>query len=142
MYNDTVTIFNRRGDMWYPTTLHGVDFNGDKASINAHYGYESSDAAKLHIRYKMTEEGMVVDDHIFLKPKEYADLFNPAGYFTLAAGEGFSFFTVGEFADGEISDDDYMTGFYDYMNNNRDDVYAVTSVAVYSVIPHIEVVGK
>lgn len=142
MYNDTVTIFNRRGDMWYPTTLYNVDFNGDKASINAHYGYESSDAAKLHIRYKTTEEGIVAGDSFFLRPKVYDNLLDPAGYFTLAAGEGFSFFVVGEYGNEAVSDDDYTTGFYDYMNANHDDVYAVTSVAIYSVIPHIEVVGK
>ena len=37
MYKDTVTIFNRfknkSGDTWYPSILHNVNINLDKATI-------------------------------------------------------------------------------------------------------------
>ena len=42
-----------------------------------------------------------------------------------------------------VVDDDYRDGFYQYMNNNRDNVYKITSVGgPYTVIQHFEILGK
>jgi hypothetical protein len=41
-----------------------------------------------------------------------------------------------------IKDDDYgREGFYNYMNDRYDYVFAITKVAEYSVIPHFEIMG-
>lgn len=55
MYGDTVTFFcfyhSMLGDMWYPSVLHNVDLNMDKAHIIAKYGEGSADNAILHVKY-------------------------------------------------------------------------------------------
>ena len=41
-----------------------------------------------------------------------------------------------------IDDSIYDEGFYNYMNARYGDIYAVSNVAIYSVIPHFEVMAK
>lgn len=54
-----------------------------------------------------------------------------------------SFFWEGEWTGGTISDGDYRNGFYQYMNENKDNVFKITSVGgPYTLIPHFEILGK
>ena len=56
MYKDTITLFNyfesKQTDtyLWFPTVLHNVDLNLDKAAILAKTGEKSQDNAILHVR--------------------------------------------------------------------------------------------
>ena len=120
MYTDTITLFCRHEDKkkdvtWYPHVLHGVNLNMDAAAIVAKYGAESQDSVALNIRY--TSENSLKE---------------------------FDFFYAGEWPDeSPVSDSEYgIDGFYDYMNAKCDYVYAITSVAQYSVIPHFEIMAK
>lgn len=153
MYNDTITLFNRYesklGDMWYPTVIHGVNLNIDKAAIVAKMGAESGDSAILNIRYTHDGEGnKMVGEKQWKPPKEWDRQTNDMlpETLTFTAGTNFDFFYVGEWPDdAPISDEDerYMPdGFYNYMNKWYDYVFAITSVAEYSVIPHFEVMAK
>ena len=141
MYRDTITLFNYYNGNWYSTVLNNVDLNADRAAILARYGAESSDRAQLHVAYQLTADGTVkIGSNKYVKPESYT---GAAGTITFASGNLFSFFS--SFAwDGEavISDDDYEAGFYNYLNSLSGEVYAVSSVAMYSVIPHFEVMGK
>ena len=151
MYKDTVTLFNRyatkdRKIVWYPTVLHGVNLNVDKASIVAKYGSNSQDNAVLNVKYHSGDDAMMVGDKRYLFPKEWSkqteDTLVESLTFTTGKEE-FDFFYEGEWeSDEPILDDDYKSGFYSYMNNNYDNVFAITSVSKFSVIPHFEVVGK
>ena len=151
MYKDTVTLFNRyttedRKIVWYPTVLHGVNLNVDKASIIAKYGSNSQDNAVLNVKYHSGDDAIMVGDKRYLLPKEWSKQTEDtlAESLTFTTGkEEFDFFYEGEWESGEpILDDDYTSGFYSYMNNNYDNVFAITSVSKFSVIPHFEVVGK
>lgn len=151
MYSDTVTIFNRKrgecgqGDTWYPSVLHNVNLNADKASILAKYGAEASDNAILNIRYRIDGEKKIVGEKPWLSPKVWQQSDDPAMSLTFVNGEAFDFFWLGEWSGGIVSDADYdeFVSFYDYMNRTYDCVFAVTKVAgPYSVIPHFEIVGK
>ena len=66
MYNDTITLFNRKesrsGDTWYPTVIHGVHLNMDKSAILAKYGAEAQDSASLHIRYIQDGEKKMIGE--------------------------------------------------------------------------------
>lgn len=145
MYKDTVTIFNRKkgseGDTWYPVILHGVNLNKDKGEIFRRYGASATDNAILNARYEQSGNTILIDGKTWKSPKEWAKLTSPAGYVTFAAGD---FFWDGEWSgttplyDGTYGDQ----SFYDYMLSNYDDVFMVTSVGYFSVIPHMEVVGK
>ena len=41
-----------------------------------------------------------------------------------------------------INDDDYRNGFFEEVKKEYDYVFAITSVAKYTVIPHFEITGK
>ena len=45
-------------------------------------------------------------------------------------------------ADGPIDDDDYPKGFFNHMNKAYDDVFAITNVAKFNLIPHFEIVAR
>lgn len=149
MYNDTVTLFcryeSRLGDTWYPTVLRNVNLNMDKAAIIAKYGAESQDNAVLNVRYHITNDGKMVGNKIWLSPKEWDRQTNDklSETLTFTDGQAFDFFYVGEWPNqNPISDDDYLDDFYNHMKKNYDYVFAITSVAFYSVIPHFEIMGK
>lgn len=151
MYRDTVTLFNRyttkdRKIIWYPTVLSGVNLNVDKASIVAKYGSNSQDNAILNVKYHSGDDTVMVGDKRYLLPKEWnkqtEDVLAESLTFTTGKEE-FDFFYEGEWESEEpILNEDYTSGFYSYMNNNYDNVFAITSVSRFSVIPHFEVVGK
>lgn len=137
MYEKTITLFNRRRrngtDTWYPTVISNVDLNVDAAAIRKAYGAESNDRAKLHIRYSDN----LVGGKTYYLPKDW----DGEGV-TFHDGELFDFFWMGEWSgNSPIADEDYTSGFYDYMRKNNDMVFAITSVARYDCIPHFEIMG-
>lgn len=151
MYKDTVTLFNRyttkdRKIIWYPTVLHGVNLNVDKASIVAKYGSNSQDNAVLNVKYRSKDDVVTVGGKRYLFAKEWNKQTEDvlADSLTFASDkEEFDFFYEGEWeSDEPILDGDYTSGFYSHMNKTYDNVFAITSVSKFSVIPHFEVVGK
>lgn len=148
MYSDTVTIFNRYesrlGDMWYPTVLRGVNFISDRSAIVQKYGEQSKDNAVVNVRYDNVNGKDFVDGKEYFQPKEWDRQTNDrlSETITFTPGEKFDFFYIGEYSEEPIYDDDYVEGFYDYMNSTFDGVYAITSVAKFDLIPHFEITGK
>ena len=143
MYLDTITLFVRNtvdGELfWRPVVIGNgyADFNADRSLILATYGENSQDTAKLHLRYDV---GEIVDGWQYVLPKEWN---GAKGTFTIQSGNDFSFFWVGEYEVAEdIADSEFRDGFYNFFNKTHDEVYAVTSVAKYSVIPHFEVMAR
>ena len=148
MYKDTITLFNRlrgrEGDTWYPTILRGVNLNIDKGAIAEKYGSDTQDNAVLNVRFTKTDSGIMIGNKLFLPPMQWQRSNTPGNYITFASGTGFDFFHVGEWEQlTPILDDNYgdLT-FYDFMLQNYDFVYAVTSVSYFDVIPHIEVLAR
>lgn len=147
MYNDTITLFCRKpgkrgqGDIWYPTIIRNVNLNIDRAAILAKYGSEAQDNAVLHIRYTMDGGNILVSGKPWMPPKEWG---GTEDSLTFTSGNDFDFFWLGEWGGGVAMDSDYKTdvGFYNYMNRTKDYVFAITSVAMHSVIPHFEIMGK
>lgn len=143
MYLDTITLFVRKTVddtlYWTPIVIGNgyADVNADHALMLATYGENSQDSAKLHLRY---DDGDLVDGWQYLPPKEYS---GAVGTFTIQSGNDFSFFWRGEYEVTEpIADDGFRDGFYNFFNRTHSEVYAVTSVAKYSVIPHFEVMAR
>ena len=148
MYSDKITLFNhyksRLGGMWYPTVIHNANLLIDKAAIIAKYGAESNDNAILNIHYDLVDGQIMVDGKPYLPPKEWDAQTNDllAGSITFTSGKDFDFFMLGEYPTTKpIADDDYIDGFYNHVNSEYDFVFAVTSVAKYSAIPHFEIMG-
>lgn len=149
MHDKTITLFNhyksRLGDMWYPTVINGVNLLIDKAAIMAKYGAESKDNAILNIHYQIVDGQIMVDGKLYLPPKEWErqtnDLLSES--ITFASGTDFDFFMLGEYENiSPIADDDYVDGFYNYINDNYDYVFAITSVGgPYTTIPTFQIMG-
>lgn len=152
MFTDTITVFNYYKDSlknvtWYPTVIHGVNLLIDKAAIVAKYGAESKDNALLNIHYQTVDGQIMVDGKPYLPPKEWERQTNDKlpETITFASGTGFDFFMLGEYPTTEpILDDydNYKHGFFEEMKEEYDFVFAITSVGMYSVIPHFEITGK
>lgn len=150
MYKDTITLFNRKegdeGDTWYPSVLHNVHLNMDRAAILAKYGAESADSAVLNIRYKQAGENKLVCGKPWQPPKLWEQLLEPKKALTFTTGTRFDFFWLGDWGnENPVYDADYFsdTDFYTYMNRTHDYVFAISSVGgPYSVIPHFEIMGK
>lgn len=143
MYLDTITLFVRKmvdGDLyWTPFVIKNgyADLNADRSAILATYGENSQDSAKLHLKY---DSGDLIDGKQYVLPKAYTGAENT---FTIQSGNDFSFFWRGEYEVTEdIADSEFRDGFYNFFNKTHDEVYAVTSVAKYSVIPHFEVMAR
>lgn len=154
MYDKTVTIFNfyqsdtTGAATWYPHTLTNVDLNTDRGAIIKKYGADSSDNAQLHIRFSDSNGQKVITDKDgarlpWLPPKEWKHQTNDLLDQTITFSPDTDFFWEGEWAGGEVNDDDYRGGFYQYMNKSKDHVFKITSVGgPYTVIPHFEILGK
>ena len=150
MYNDTITLFNRKegraGDTWYPTVIKNVHVNTDKSAILAKYGPEAQDKASLHVRYKQDGEKKMVGEKEWLPPKRWENLLDYSKAITFTDGNRFDFFWLGDWGnENPVEDVDYASDqdFYTYMNKTRDFVFAISSVGgPYGVIPHFEIMGK
>lgn len=149
MYSDTITLFNRyttsNGDIWYPTVLQDVNLNMDKSAIIAKYGAESQDNAALNVKNHFLGTKKMIGDKMWLPPKEWSrqpsDML--ASTITFASGKEFDFFYQGEWESTDpVNDESYKNGFYNYMRNQYDYVFAITAVGMYSTIPHFEILAK
>lgn len=151
MYNKTVTVFNKYTDQakniyWYPHVLTDVDLIVDKSANVARTGLDSADSANLHVKYTISDEKKMVCGKEWLPPKEWAAQPNEElkNLITFASGD---FFMEGEYSEEPIADADYSTrvssGFYDYLNKLKDNVYLISNVGgPYTVIRHFEIGGK
>ena len=144
MFQDTVTVFNRRGEMWYPTVLENVKLIVDRASMAARYGAQVNDRAVVLVPLAKNENGdPAAGGKVYVTPKVWAALETPREAVTFASGEEFDFLVAGPWPDDPVQDSDYgVRGFYDYMNRTRDEVYAVTSVSRFETLPHLEITGR
>ena len=152
MYDAVVTIFNRYesglGVTWHPSVLRNVNLLIDKSAINERYGAESKDLAVLNVRVVRPDNIIQgINPKVWMPPKEWTRQLKDemSKYITFSSGQSFDFFMLGEWkGENPINDEDYgIRGFYDYMVNNFDNVFAITSVSgPFSVIPHFEITGR
>lgn len=155
MYDRKITLFNyyesatTEDAYWYPHVLSNVDLNTDRGAIIKKYGPETSDSAQLHILYgtNPSDQKVIADKDSnaipWLPPKEWKNQTNDLLPETLTFSPEDDFFWEGEWDKGVVRDEDYHGGFYQYMNQNKDNVFKITSVGgPYSLIPHFEILAK
>lgn len=147
MFNTTVTVFNLYKSeqlgtaTWYPHVVKNCYFNADKSANIEKTGLENADTAKLHIRYKKENEKVMIGELQYLPPKEWDKQTNDMYENTITFTDGEDFFVVGEYAEKPIDDEKYRGGLFNYLNRSRDDVYRITNVGMYKLIPHFEIGG-
>lgn len=106
----------------------------------AKYGAESQDNAMLSIRYTRSDGDILIAGKPWMSPKEWD---RTVDSLTFSGGSDFDFFWQGEWVGGIVNDSDYGDeGFYNHMNRTHDYVFAISSAAMYSVIPHFEILGR
>lgn len=164
IYSQTITLFNRipgkNGDptMWIPTVIDGVHLSFTKSSSWNDHGGSTSDDVKLNVRYKPSGDDALVrcrisaeDETVCFKkwyePKSWRKQPDPYDCLTFSFGENddFDFFIEGVFDEFDlpISDQNFeRRGFYNYMNAEYDNVFVITSVSKYSLIPHFEITAR
>lgn len=162
LYNDTVTIFNLAessdGDSWYPTVIYGVHLQVDTAANLTERGPDSADSVSLHIRFKKSGDETLVsgvpsssdeedgETEIgtvkYLSPLSWSGESDKTGILTFRKDKDFIY--CGEWGgESPVQDEDYgKKGFFDYMKRNEDDVYLITNVGKYNLLPHFEIGGK
>lgn len=149
IYKQTVTLFNRvpiskEHVMWYATVIEGVHLIIDHSSSWDSQGGNKADNASLHVRYLLSDGDVLVAGKKFYEPKAWRRLARPEEGITFGYGnnEDFDFFVEGEYTEfaSPIADDLFdRRGFYNYMNKNYDNVFAIKSVSKYNLIPHFEI---
>jgi hypothetical protein len=153
LYKQTVTVFNRvkgaygEDTLWYPTVIEKCHLIVDKASTWSSNGGRTSDNARLHVRYTTDSGRIIVASKQWYEPKAWANLARREEGITFRHGDNddFDFFMEGVFDDvpGPISDEQFdRKGFYNYMNKKYDNVFAITSVSKYNLIPHFEITAR
>lgn len=138
--NKTVTLFNRsynaetEKETYYPTLLEGVDLVETKGANVSRSGMDSADAAKLFVR--IADVGKTIKP--YLPPKEWKELpeEEKPNYITFTPAE--DFFIKGDHTDLELPEE----SAFEWMRDNFDDCYKVTTVDKYEdILPHFEIGG-
>lgn len=150
MHDTVVTLFNfhEKTDAWYTTVFGGVHLMESKAeTVTRDSGKTNEDTVEIILRTlgDKTVRAISTDGRPtcvrYIGEKAYNALENPHGYFTFKAET--DFIAVGNHAQtAPIIDDEYDEGLYHAMNTENDDVYMITSVSYFSLIPHFEIGGK
>lgn len=135
--NKTVTLFNRsfnaetEEEKYYPTLLEGVDLVETKGANVSKSGMDGADAAKLYIDFSGLAKPYICPKEWDALPEE-----EKQNYITFHPTE--DFFVKGDHTDVELPEE-YA---YEWMHENFDDVYKVTTVDKYEdILPHFEVGG-
>lgn len=136
MYKDVVTIFNRRGDFWWPTVIEGVHLVADEAGLAARLGWQRDVKAMVLVPY---EKGCMVSGKQYVPPKIWREAALPEELITFQTGEEFDFFIEGAWEQGGPIEDD---GLYDRLRRTRDGVYALSAVTRFRALPHFEIMGR
>ncbi len=164
IYSQTVTMFNRfpakngESPIWLPTIIDGVHLIVSKSSVWSGQGEKSSDDVKLNIRYmphgsdvlipcKVAPGGTETVYKKWYEPKAWRKNPNPSDSITFSFGnsDDFDFFIEGVFDEltAPISDESFgCKGFYGYMNSMYDNVFVISSVSKYNLIPHFEITAR
>lgn len=151
MFDATITLFNRYksrkdGDKWFKTVVEGVNVIADKAAIVATQGTNASDSAKVLINYDTDAAGNIkIAGKTYLAPKKWDEVLTSErdNYLTFKNGSNFDFILVGKLEeDISLNDGDYTEGLYNYLNKAYDNVFAISSVGKYELIPHFEIMAK
>lgn len=144
MYHNTITLFNfhKSTGKWYPSVISGVDLIGNKASTATKEGVNNGDTVDILIH--CTREKVFTTSagaKSYTGAKAYAQCNTPAACITFTPEQDFIY--EGAWSDlTPVIDDDYESGFYQFMNDTYDGVYRVKSAVYYDLLPHFEIGGR
>ena len=142
MFQDVVTVFNRREELWYPTVLRGVQVQAAEGAAPTALGGERTGAVTVLVPYVPGEPDTVAGK-TYLPPKKWRQTAEPEKCVTFTAGERFDALLLGPWEGaGPIRDDTWPEGFFARLRRERDGVYAVAAVKRFRSLPHFEIEGR
>ena len=153
IYKQTATVFNRRDiggvTYWYAVVIPNVHLVTDMSIIISTYGEQSQDNAMLHIRYTRSGKDALIQTDSGILTYMTPKVFQRDGVFgeniTFASGDDFDFIMAGEYpglVGSLINDEEYPKGFFNYVNKEFDEVYAISRAAKFELIPHFELTAR
>lgn len=134
MYDDTITVFNHRGEYWFPTVFEGADLKVTTASNITASGINN--VGDVSIIIHISKNKGIRSGKRYIDPMEFQTVEDPENFYTFKPED--DFIVVGEYYDIE-NDEDYDSGFYHEMNATKDGVYKIQAAAWYSLLPHFEI---
>lgn len=145
MFDNTLTLFNydATNDVWIKNVIYGVDYGYDDSTNSTTTGEVNAEQMVVLIPSDRSGAITTAEDgeKQYLPRLAYQNETDKSDKITFQSGTDFVYF--GNFTgDVSLSDDDYDSGMYDYMNKNYDNVYMVRGCSWYSLIPHFEVVVR
>lgn len=139
-YNDTVTLFNHFYDpdtdetKYYPVLLENVNLVETKGANVTKSGLDSADAAKLFVDF--SQVGKMGKSYMDPKAWDALPEAEKPNYITFHPTE--DFFIRGDQTSLELPE----SCAYEWVHDNMDAVYKVTTVDKYEeIMPHFEVGG-
>lgn len=164
IYAQTITLFNRipgrNGEptMWVPTVIDGVHLIVRRSSNWNSHGGKGTDDVKLNIPFKWHWDDAMIscrngsDKSTQILKKYYSKedwhkKLEPEDGITFSFGDNddYDFFIEGVFDEfpSPISDRNFeRRGFYGYMNAKYGNVFVISSVQKFSLIPHFELTAR
>jgi len=150
VYDKTITVFSRKKQgkdtVWYATVMDGVSITDTVVeSENGQAREHTGDNVRVVVRTQPESDGTVfVSGKEYLNPKEWNRADAISDSFSLKSGSDFDFFIYGDYDEFDGAKDSLYepNGFYQYMRKNYDRVYVISSVALFTVLPHFEIGGR
>ncbi len=117
-----------------PTVLENVRLIISKGNNVITSGLDTADTARLHI-----SDSISISEKPYLDPVEWSKLeaAEKQGYYTLES-QNHTFFVEGDTSE-EVTDKE---NFFEYMKENYNNCFKITSVDRFEIIPHYECFGK
>ncbi len=142
MAGDTVTVYNRLGDSWYPTVLRQVHARLRRGAGPAAIGTGREDELTVLVPFVPGPEGPSVGGRIYRPPKAWQAAADPERYVTFDPGPAGTVLVLGEREDVPVGEKDWPEGFYAHMDRSGDGAFALTAAARYEALPHFELTGR
>ena len=142
MFADTVTVYNRLGDIWYPAALRGVQVRLRRGSGPAAIGTGRKDELTVLVPFVPGPEGPWMGGRIWLPPKAWRAAEDPERYVTFDPGPGGTVILLGEREEAPAAEESWPEGFYAHVDRTEDGAFALTEAARYDALPHFELTGR
>ncbi len=142
MGGDTVTVFNRLGDMWYPAELSGVQARLRRGTADGSMGPRRDDEMTVLAPFMPDRAGPVLGGRTYLPPKAWRAAADPDRYVTFDPGPGGTVLLAGRWPEGPVPEGRWPEGFYAHMDRTADGAFALTAAARYEALPHFELTGR
>lgn len=143
MFDRTITIYSyrRSEDRYYGTVIRNCTVQTTESSSDFSKGSGGSDRISISIRCdagKKVITGNGKKQYLTAKAYQAAESISDKFSMTPEA----DFIVLGERTDLVVVDGEYPNGFYQFLNIASDDVFMISNVSYYSLIPHFTVTGR